>query len=166
LGHLLQKVGPRRDEGSQGRRCQAARIRDHCGHEGCHLRWHRIFSSSRTRAQNGLCLLERPINAPRGAGSRHCRHARWRRSEGTSRCGTLKGQSQGCPRGGAVLHAPCRRTNAQRACISGASMVGTFGLFWLPRGRPWCFFPASEDPAVAEEEEGSMAQGKLSSVLE
>jgi hypothetical protein len=43
----LQKVGPRCNEGSQGHRCQAARIHDHSGHEGCHLRWHQIFSSRR-----------------------------------------------------------------------------------------------------------------------
>jgi hypothetical protein len=48
----------------------------------------------------------------------------------------------------------------------GAPIAGTFGLFRLPRGLPRRFFPVSEDPAVAEEEEGSMAQGKLSSVLE
>jgi hypothetical protein len=47
-----------------------------------------------------------------------------------------------------------------------APLAGTFGLFRLPKGRPRRFFPASDDPAVAEEEEGSMAQGKLSSVLE
>jgi hypothetical protein len=48
----------------------------------------------------------------------------------------------------------------------GAPMAGTFGLFRLPRGRPRCFFPASENPVAVEEEEGSMAQGKLSLVLE
>jgi hypothetical protein len=48
----------------------------------------------------------------------------------------------------------------------GAPIVGTFGLFRLPRGRPRRFFPALEDPAAVEEEEGSMAQEKLSSVLE
>jgi hypothetical protein len=45
-------------------------------------------------------------------------------------------------------------------------MVGTFGLFRLPKGRLGRFFPGSEDLAAAEEEEGSMAQGKLSLVLE
>jgi hypothetical protein len=46
-----------------------------------------------------------------------------------------------------------------------APTVGTFDLFLQPKGRPRCFFPRLEDPAVAEEEEGSMAQGRLSSVL-
>jgi hypothetical protein len=45
-------------------------------------------------------------------------------------------------------------------------MAGTFSLFLLPKGRPQCFFPVAVDPMAAEEEEGSMAQGKLSSVLE
>jgi hypothetical protein len=48
----------------------------------------------------------------------------------------------------------------------GAPMAGTFGLFRLPKGRPRHFFPGSEDLAAAEEEEGSMAEGKLSLVLE
>jgi hypothetical protein len=48
----------------------------------------------------------------------------------------------------------------------GAPIAGTFGLFRLPRGHPRRFFAALEDPAAAEEEEGSMAQEKLSLVLE
>jgi hypothetical protein len=38
-----------------------------------------------------------------------------------------------------------------------APMAGTFGLFRLPRGRPWHFALVLEDPVVAEEAEGSMA---------
>jgi hypothetical protein len=45
-------------------------------------------------------------------------------------------------------------------------MAGTFGMFLLPNGRPHRFFPMAVDPMAAEEEEGSMAQGKLSLVLE
>jgi hypothetical protein len=45
-------------------------------------------------------------------------------------------------------------------------MVSTFGLFLLPKGRPRRFFPVAVDPIAAEEDEGSMAEGKLSSVLE
>jgi hypothetical protein len=44
--------------------------------------------------------------------------------------------------------------------------AGTFSLFLLPKGHPRCFFPRLEDLTAAEEEEGSMAQGKLSLVLE
>jgi hypothetical protein len=47
----------------------------------------------------------------------------------------------------------------------GAPMAGSFGLFLLPRGRPRCFFPVVVDPAVAEEEEGSMALGSSLSLL-
>jgi hypothetical protein len=47
-----------------------------------------------------------------------------------------------------------------------APLAGTFGLFRLPRGRPRHFAPVLEDPAVAEEAEGSMAQGRCSSVRE
>jgi hypothetical protein len=43
-------------------------------------------------------------------------------------------------------------------------MAGTFGLFWLLMGRSRRFIPTLEDPAAAEEAEGSMAQGKCSSV--
>jgi hypothetical protein len=39
----------------------------------------------------------------------------------------------------------------------GAPMAGTFGLFWLPMGRSRRFIPTLEDPAAAEEAEGSMA---------
>jgi hypothetical protein len=62
-------VGPWHNEGSQGRCCQAPGIPDHTGHERCHLRWHRIFSGRRKGSQDGLCLLECPIDAPCGAGS-------------------------------------------------------------------------------------------------
>jgi hypothetical protein len=48
----------------------------------------------------------------------------------------------------------------------GALTAGTFILFRLPRGHPRCFVPAPEDPAAAKESEGSMAQGKCSSVRE
>jgi hypothetical protein len=62
---------------------------------------------------------------------------------------------------------PCAGAPMRRAPPApGAPMAGTFGLFLLPKGRPRCFFPRPEDPTAAEEEEGSMAQGKLSSVLE
>jgi hypothetical protein len=43
-------------------------------------------------------------------------------------------------------------------------MAGTFGLLLLPSVRPRRFFPVVVDPMAAEE--GSMAQVKLSSVLE
>jgi hypothetical protein len=62
------------------------------------------------------------------------------------------------PRAGAPMH--------RGPPAPGAPMAGTFGLFWLPRGRPRRFVPAPEDPAVAEEAEGSMAQGKCSLVRE
>jgi hypothetical protein len=62
------------------------------------------------------------------------------------------------PRAGALMH--------RGAPAPGAPTVGTFGLFLLPKGRPRHFFPEPEDPAVAQEEEGSMVQGGLSSVLE
>jgi hypothetical protein len=45
-------------------------------------------------------------------------------------------------------------------------MADTFGLFLLPNGCPLHFFPMVVDPMAAEEEEGSMVQGKLSLVLE
>jgi hypothetical protein len=48
----------------------------------------------------------------------------------------------------------------------GAPTAGTFGLFLLPKGRTRRFFPEPEDPTAAEEEEGCMVQGGLSSVLE
>jgi hypothetical protein len=67
-------VGPRRDEGSQSRRFQAAGSHDHAGHEECYFWWHRGFSGWQKGAQDGLSLLECPINAPRRAGGRHCRH--------------------------------------------------------------------------------------------
>jgi hypothetical protein len=38
-------------------------------------------------------------------------------------------------------------------------MAGSFGLFLLPRGRHWHYFPVVVDPAAVEEEEGSMALG-------
>jgi hypothetical protein len=44
----------------------------------------------------------------------------------------------------------------------GAPMASIFGLFLLPRGCPRHFFPVAVDPEAAEEEEGSMALGKLS----
>jgi hypothetical protein len=47
----------------------------------------------------------------------------------------------------------------------GALMASSFGLFLLPRGRPQCFFPVAVDPAVVEEEEGSMAPGSSLSSL-
>jgi hypothetical protein len=47
----------------------------------------------------------------------------------------------------------------------GAPMVGSFGLFLLPRGHPRCFFLMVVDPVMAEEEEGSMAPGVLSLFL-
>jgi hypothetical protein len=70
----LQEVGPPRDEGSQGRCCQAAGSRDHAGREGCCLQHHRGVFNWGKGAQNGPCLPERPVNAPYGAGSRHCCH--------------------------------------------------------------------------------------------
>jgi hypothetical protein len=48
----------------------------------------------------------------------------------------------------------------------GAPTAGTFSLFLLPKGHPRHFFPGPEDPAAVEEEEGCMALGRLSSVLE
>jgi hypothetical protein len=39
-------------------------------------------------------------------------------------------------------------------------MAGTFGLFFLPKRHPRCFFPMVVDPMEAEEEEGSMALGE------
>jgi hypothetical protein len=44
----------------------------------------------------------------------------------------------------------------------GALMAGIFGLFLLPRGHPQRFFPVVVDPTAPEEEEGSLALGKLS----
>jgi hypothetical protein len=47
---------------------------------------------------------------------------------------------------------------------SGAPMAGTFGLFRLPGVRSRRFAPTLEDSEAAEEAEGSMAQGRCSSV--
>jgi hypothetical protein len=41
-------------------------------------------------------------------------------------------------------------------------MAGIFGLLLLPRERPRRFFPVAVDLMATEEEEGSMALGKLS----
>jgi hypothetical protein len=59
--------------------------RDHSGH-----RWGRLLRPRAIRgrgegAQGGLHLLEHPIDAPRGAGSRRHRHQRWR-IQSASRC--------------------------------------------------------------------------------
>jgi hypothetical protein len=48
----------------------------------------------------------------------------------------------------------------------GAPTTSSFGFFRLPGGRPRCFVPAPEDPAVVEEAEGSMVQGRFSLVQE
>jgi hypothetical protein len=43
----------------------------------------------------------------------------------------------------------------------GIHWVGTFALFWLPRGRPRRFAPKLADPAAAEEAEGSITRGSI-----
>jgi hypothetical protein len=63
--------------------------------------------------------------------------------------------------GAARFSAPCIGAPMRRGPAAlGAQMVGTFGLFLLPGGRPRCFAPELEDPAAEEEAEGSMAQGR------
>jgi hypothetical protein len=55
---------------------------------------------------------------------------------------------------------PCIRAPLCRGPPApGAQRAGTFGLFLLPGGRPRCFAPELEDPAV-EEAEGSMSWGR------
>jgi hypothetical protein len=57
-------LGPRGNEGSQ-RRCYVAVWGcDQAGRKGCHFWWRRGFYSQKKGAQDGLGLLERPINAP------------------------------------------------------------------------------------------------------
>jgi hypothetical protein len=62
------------------------------------------------------------------------------------------------PRTGALMH--------RGPLAPGTPTAGTFGLFLLPKGRPRRLFPGPEHPAAVEEEDGSMAHGKFSSVLE
>jgi hypothetical protein len=159
-------MGPQSDEGSQGRCCQATGSHDHAGHEGCRLWWHRSFSDPRkgprmasaSWSARSMLLTERgaDIAATSGDGAARAPPAvgprRVRAKE------VLVAARFSMPR----ASAPMRRGPP----ALGTLMAGTFSLFRLPRGHPQCFFPASEDPAVAEEEEGSMAQGKLSLVLE
>jgi hypothetical protein len=61
-------VGPRRNEGSQRRRCKATGGRNKAGHEGRHQRWRRGFDRWQKGAQAGRSLSEHPIDAPCGAG--------------------------------------------------------------------------------------------------
>jgi hypothetical protein len=48
----------------------------------------------------------------------------------------------------------------RRPAALGAQRAETFSLFLLPGGRSQRFTPELEDPAAAEEAEGSMAQGR------
>jgi hypothetical protein len=105
----LQEVGPRSNEGSQHLCCQAAGHRDHSSRRRGHLLWPRIICGRGKGAQSGLHLLDHPINAPQGAGSRR----RWRRRvQSASRHWTPKGQGTGGPWGGAVHHSLHRRPDA------------------------------------------------------
>jgi hypothetical protein len=61
----------------------------------------------------------------------------------------------------ARFSAPCVGAPIRRwPPAPGAQMAETFGLFLRLGGRPRRFAPALEDPAAAEEAEGSMALGR------
>jgi hypothetical protein len=63
--------------------------------------------------------------------------------------------------GMARFSAPCVGAPMRRGPPTpGAQRAGTFGLFLLPGGLPRRFAPELEDPAVAEEAEGSIARGR------
>jgi hypothetical protein len=159
-------VGPQRDEGSQGRRCQEAGSRDHAGHEGCRFRWHR-----------GICNRGKgPRMAPTSQSARSMLPVEQGASiAATSGDGTARAPPGAGPQRFRALEAstvawfskhyagaPMRRGPP----APGAPTASSFGLFWLPEGHPRRFIPAPEDPAAVEEAEGSMAQGRFSSVQE
>jgi hypothetical protein len=64
--------------------------------------------------------------------------------------------------GAAWSAAPCVGAPMRRGSLApGVHRAGTFILFRLPRGCPWCFAPELADPAATEEADGSMARGDV-----
>jgi hypothetical protein len=156
----LQESGPRRDEGSQHLRRQAAGSRDHSCCKGCHLLWHR---GVRNRGRG-------PRTASASRSARSILPAGWGASiTATSGDSAFRAPPGAGPRrvramvvpGAARFSAPCIGASMRRGpLIPGAQRAGTFGLFLLPGGRPCHFAPELEDSAAAEEAEGSMAWGR------
>jgi hypothetical protein len=71
-------VGPQSNEGSQHLRRQAAGSRDHSSRRWGGLLQPWVIRGWGEGGQSGLHLPKHLINAPRGAGSQHRRHRRWR----------------------------------------------------------------------------------------
>jgi hypothetical protein len=90
--------------------------------------------------QGGLHLPECPVNAPRGAGSRRCRHGRWR-IQGAPRRWTPKGQGAGGPWGGAIRLAPHRHPKAQGNTGAGRPPGGNLLLVPAAREAPAALRP-------------------------
>jgi hypothetical protein len=107
----------------------------------------------------GLHLPEHPIDAPRGAGSRHRRHRRdaFRAPPGA---GPRRAKALEVP-GAARFAAPSVGAPMRRGPPApGVHRTGTFAMFLLPGGRPRRFAP-EPGPAAMEEAEGSIARGSI-----
>jgi hypothetical protein len=159
----LQEVGPRCDEGSQGRRRRGVATTpvakgaasSGSGASATGGRGPRMASGA--RSARSMLPAERGANiaATSGDGAARAPHG-----AGPRRVKALEDP------GAAQFSMPCAGAPMWRGPPTpGAPMAGFFGLFQLPGGRPRCFTPALEGLAVAEEAEGSMAQGRGSSVL-
>jgi hypothetical protein len=149
-------VGPRRNEGSQHLRHQAAGSRDHSGRRRGHLLWPRIVrgrgegprvaSTSRStrsmlpgaQGAGAAAIGDSTLRAPPGAGPRRVKALE---VPGAARSATP------------CIGAPMHRGHP----APGIHWAGTFALFLLPGGRPRRFVP-EPDPAAAEKSEGSMLE--------
>jgi hypothetical protein len=153
----LQELGPRRNQGTQHLRRQAAGSGDHTVRRRGHLLWPQAIRERGKGAQGGFHLPEHLIDAPRGAGSRRRRQGQ-RRIQGAPRRKTPKGQGAG---GSGAARFAVPRIGAPRRRgppAPGVHRAGTFSLFLLPGGRPRRFAPELV-PAAAEEADGSIGLG-------